>query len=190
METNFNLNYIKCPECDNTLDLSYAYKTCPNPLCGFQFEGLNDWLDKDDGTLQKAFIEAYKAKNERITKLLITAVRYNMAKYLAHFITCDWGAHYNTLFNDFIIKHLNDLNALKIVLRSDIIEPGNSITSTNGYKMFWELYGRLITIPDKPVQSFLRLEFPAYYKQYYQQIQDKFKENQAPNCNDNQSKLI
>lgn len=186
----FKLEYIKCPSCKNILDLSFVNKTCPNPLCGFNFEGLEDYLDKDDGWLHKALVKAYKSKNECEVKLLATAVRYNIGNYLSHFISCSWGAHYHTIFKDFIILYLDDLNALKSALKSDVIKPGNSIISKKGYKMFWGLYKWLMRVHSPQIRSFLQKEFPDFDKRHYKERIEKFRKPETTPKNDNQVRLI
>lgn len=169
MEKNFTPNYIKCPECKNVLNMSFTNKSCPNPLCGFNFSGLEPYLDKNDNELRKDLLDKRKDKNSKEYKLIITAIKHNMGEYLAHFIECSWGAHYNTLYKDFILVFLDDLNILKNILKSDIIKNNKNInTSKNGYKIYWELYCRLIKIPSNPdIRNFLRTEFPALYRKYY-----------------------
>ena len=191
-DKQFKLEYIKCPSCKNILDLSFVNKSCPNPLCGFSFEGLEDYLDKDDGWLHKALVKAYKGKNECEVKLLATAVRYNIANYLDHFVSCNWGSHYTTLFKDFIILYLDDLNALKLVLSSDTIKigKGDAIASKNGYKMFWELYKWLMRVHSPQIRDFLRTEFPDYYKKYYKEQHEKIMRQKITAKNEDQARLI
>jgi hypothetical protein len=179
MNDNFKLNYIKCPDCKNILDLSFIDKACPNPICGFNFDGLAAFLDKDEDKLHKAIVSAYKGDDERKTKLLTTAIRLNIASYLSHFISCGWNAHYQTLFKDFIVLYLDDLNAVKMVLSSDVIRPDkdNIVISKTGHRMFWELYKYLMRIHSPEIRDFLRLEFPTFYRKWYKEI---FKKNRQP----------
>lgn len=191
-DKRYNLEYIKCPACQNILDLLFVNKTCPNPLCAFNFEGLADYLDKDDGWLHNALIKAYKGKDEREIKLLATAIRYNIANYLDHFISCNWGSHYTTLFKNFIILYLDDLNALKLVLSSDTIKlgKGDAIVSKNGYKMFWNLYDWLMRVHSPQIRSFLQKEFPDFDKRHYKERIEKFRKPKTVPKNDNQARLI
>jgi|GEM_PF-3369651 len=192
MENNLYLNYIKCPGCKNILGLSYTTKSCPNPLCGFNFEGLEDLLYKDDYFLHKAIIKAYKCDGEREIKLLATAVRFNIANYLSHFISCNWSTHYQALYKDFIILYLNDLNALKIVLSSDTVklDKNKAYASKNGYKMFWELYQYLMRVHSPEIRDFLRLEFPAFYRKLSIIEHEKYKQSRNINKKEGQSALI
>ena len=168
MDKNFDPNYIKCPDCKNILDLSFTNKVCPNPLCGFDFAGLNVYLKKNDDELRKILLKVYKARESREYKLVITAIKYSMGNYLAHFIECTWGAHYNTLYKNFIITYLDDLNILKKVLKSNVIkESENVIISKNGYKMFWELYCRLKKIHHADFRNFFISEFPKFHRKHY-----------------------
>lgn len=168
-ENNFKINYIKCPECKNILDLSFINKSCPNPLCGFNFDGLEQYLNKNDDELRKILIKAREEENDKEYKLVVTAIKHNMAQYLAHFIECTWGAHYNTLFNSFILTFLDDLNILKIVLKSSVIRDEENVTiSKNGYKMYWELYCRLKNVAfTAEISNFLKTEFPNFHRRHY-----------------------
>lgn len=191
MTNDFCLNYIKCPGCKNTLGLSFVDKTCPNPLCGFNFNGLSDLLDKNDAELHKALIVSYKGDDERQIKLLATAVRFHIGSYLSHFVACQWGTHYQTLFKDFIILYLDDLNALQLVLSSDVIklDKGNVVVSKNNYKMFPELYDWLMRVHSPAIRNFLRLEFPGLYKEYYKKWLSKYKKERPP-IKTNQPSLV
>lgn len=187
----FYPNYIKCPDCNNILDLSFIDKSCPNPLCGFNFDGLNDYLNKNDEELRKIYLTVYKNRESREYKLVITAIKYNMGNYLAHYIECSSGAHYNTLYKDFILNFLDDLNILKIVLKSDVIkEKDNVIVSKNAYKIFWDLFKKLMNINCPEIRKFLRLEFPALYKKYYKERHEKFMIHKVIMKSEKQSKLI
>jgi hypothetical protein len=177
MKNDFRPNYIKCPGCKNILGLSFKGKTCPNPLCGFDFAGLTPLLAQSEAELHKALTEAYRGKDERKIKLLATAVRYNIGNCLAHFVSCHWNAHYQTLFKDFILLYLDDLNALKAVLSSGTIRPdkANTIVSKGGYKMFPELYAWLMRVHYPEIRDFLRREFPGLYREWYKKIHKKLK---------------
>jgi hypothetical protein len=176
MEKTFTPNYIKCPDCGNILELSFKDKACPNPLCGFKFEGLDAYLDKSDNELRKLLLGAYKAKESQEYKLVITAIKHNIGNYLAHFVECDWGAHYNTLFDDFILNFFDDLNILKTVLKSEVIkEKENVVISKNGYKMFWELYCCLKKVNNGDIRNFLIKEFPGLHRRHYKEWFEKYK---------------
>ncbi len=172
MDKNFTIikiDYIKCPECKNILDMSFVNKSCPNPLCGFNFDGLEPYLNKNDDELRKLLVQERKDKNDKEYKLIVTAIKHNIGTYLAHFIECTWKAHYETLYSSFLLNFLDDLNVLKIVLKSDVIkEEGDAITSKNGYKMYWELYCRLKKLPHNPdISNFLKTEFPDLHRKHY-----------------------
>jgi hypothetical protein len=172
---NFQPNYIKCPQCKNILDLSFTAKSCSNPLCGFNFDGLDALLNKNDDELRKALLSHYKDREGRVYKLITTAIRYNSGNYLAHFIECNSGAHYNTLFNDFIRHFFDDLNILKAVLKSDVIKQrDNVIISKGGYKMFWELYDRLKKLNSVEIRNFLISEFPDFHRRHYNDYFQKY----------------
>lgn len=160
MNNKYKSNYIKCPDCSNILDLSYMAKKCPNPLCGFNFKGLEAYLDQNDDKLYRELRGLNPS--DRKYKLIITAIKFNMYDYLIHFIDCNSGAHYNTLFKYFIKDNLEDINILKKVLSSEYIknEKKNTIKSKNGYKIYSSLFKYLIKVKDKDTRIFLKKEFP------------------------------
>ena len=151
--------------------MSFVDKTCPNPLCGFNFAGLEPYLTKNDDELRKILINERKDKTTKEYKLAVTAIKYNIGEYLAHFIECTWAAHYETLYSSFLLAFLDDLNLLKIVLESDVIkEDSNATISKNGYKMYWELYCRLAKGTFNPeILNFLKTEFPNFHRRHYQE---------------------
>jgi hypothetical protein len=171
MDINSSSNYIKCPECKNVLDMSFITKSCPNPLCKFNFEGLEVYLNKNDYELRKALLIESKDKTSKEHKLIITAIKHNMEEYLKHFIECKIGHHYNTLYKDFILIFLDDVNILKNVLKSDSMKnKENTVISKNGYKIYWDLYCHLIKIPsNQSIRFFLKTEFTDFYHQYYKE---------------------
>ncbi len=164
----FKPDYLKCPNCKNVLDMSFLEKSCPSPLCGFDFNGLAAYLEKSEEELRKIIVNTHKDREGREYKLAITAVKYHSGNYLAHFIECGSGAHYNTLFNDLLLNFFDDLNLLKAVLKSDVIKPkDNVVVSKGGYKMFWELYDRLKKLNTVEIRNFLIEEFPDFHRQHY-----------------------
>lgn len=171
-KNDFKPNYIKCPDCNNILDLSFSNKSCPNPLCGFNFTGLEAFLDKSEQELHKDILNEYRAPEGLKYKLVITTIKHNIGEYLSHFIECSYSPHYNTIYNDFLLNYLDDLNILKNVLKSDAIREKNGvIISKNGYKMFWELYCRLKTAEKtSELRNFLILEFPEFHRKYYKEL--------------------
>lgn len=191
MDNKFRLNYIKCPDCKNVLNMTFVTGYCPNPLCGFNFDGLEALLHKDDYSLHKAIIKTHKDNNRHEIKLLATAARANMTNYLSHYISCDWGAHYQNVFKDFLVPYLDDLNVVKSVLKSDTIQidKNNVVISKNGYKMFWELYEHLMKVRDRDIRDFLRFEFPLFSRKYLKLLHDKLKKNNILPRN-NQAKLV
>ncbi len=186
MTKDFSPNYIRCPECKNVLNLSFADGKCPNPLCGFNFDGLRPFLDQDDDSLRRELKNAHKENDKHKRKILITAIRFNIGNYFSHFITCTWDSHYNTLFKDFITRYLDDLNILKDVLKSDVIDPdkGETEVSKNGYKMFWELYKYLMKLPYPDIKIFLNTEFPKFRRKYRREQKERHHQNS------NQKRLI
>ena len=174
-KNNFKLNYIKCPNCKNILDLTFVARGCPNPLCQFSFKGLEALLVKNNSELHKAILSAYKGNDERKIKLLATAVRNYIAVYLANFIQYAWGSQMQRLFKNFIILYLDDLNALQIVLKSKVIKPDkdNTVISKNNYKIFPELYNYLMRVHSTEIRNFLRLEFPKLYRDWYKKMHER-----------------
>ncbi len=175
MSQRYRPSYIKCPDCNNVLDLLFISKSCPNPLCDFNFNGLEQFLHEDEGKLRDLLQSNAMSRDSREYKLIRTAVKFNMFSYLTHFIECSWGAHYQTLFKEFIIRNLDDLNTLKEVLRSCYIreDKQNTTTSKNGYKMFWSLYCYLMKVYNMEIIGFLQKEFPDMHRKHYRLLHQK-----------------
>lgn len=191
-DDRFKLNYIKCPSCGNILNMSFVNVACPNPLCGFNFAGLQPLLDIDETSLHKELLRAYSDKNEARTNLLATAIRFNICQYLSHFVVCNWGSHYNTLFKDFIILYLDDLNVVKMVLSSDVIKTNkdNIVISKNGYRVFWSLYEYLMKVHNQPIRDFLRFEFPLLYRKNLKNIHEKLMKEKNILTDENKARLL
>lgn len=168
MFNKYEPTYIVCPDCHNILDSSFTAKQCPNPLCGFNFKGLEGYINQSDKILHKELKRQSEAPKGRKYKLIITAIRFNMYTYVAHFIECSSGAHYNTIFKYFIREYLDDINILKAILSSKYIKDAknNTTTSKNGYKIYNELYRYLMKIKNKEIKHFLKTEFPILHIKY------------------------
>jgi hypothetical protein len=158
----FSLNYIVCPSCQNILDLSHIRKRCPNPNCSIQFWGMHKYFWKDDNELHKIIKESSLEPECREFMLITVAIKNNIGTYISHFIECNWGAHCNTLFKEFIKPYLDDLEPLKMVLSSSIIDENNKnvVISKNGYKIYKDLYKYLLQVESIKIKKFLKQEFP------------------------------
>ena len=187
-----SLKYIVCPICGNILDLSHMRKKCPNPNCHFGFGRTLKYFGKDSTEIHKALKQNDIETNSDEYKCLEVAIRNNMASYLKHFIECNWGAHHNTLFKKLIEPYLDDIEPLKTILSSNIINEKkcNVTVSKNGYKMFWDLYRCLAKVRSGNVRHFLVLEFPEYNKKLYKILHDQNKQAELIARNSNQPKLF
>lgn len=192
IKDNFQLNYIKCPECKNILDLSFIDKICPNPLCGFDFDGLRAILDNGE---KKPFLEPTKEQEWKWLKLLQTAFKHNMGNHLATLAAYNNRADYYKLYPRSVIRELDDLEALKTVLLSDVIKLDKKgvIKSRFHYRMFYDFYEYLMSVNYQEIRNFLRLTFPDFYKTYYKERKERhenFMQQGSVVKKDNQSRLI
>lgn len=97
------------------------------------------------------------ADGEDAAVLLIKA---SMEGILRHYISCNWGACYNTKFKELVQPYLDDVELLDSVLRSDTIEDrDNVIRGKSGAKIFPALLEKLLDCKSQRIRDFLRNEF-------------------------------
>jgi hypothetical protein len=156
--------YIKCPECRNCLGLDFIGIQCPNPLCGFNFDGLQGFIDEGKDRLLEMAKERKFSVESTDYKLLGLALRYYMYDYLVDYVKCTWGAHYQTIYKQIIHRYLDDPEIVKKLLLSDVIKSKNIKESKSGCKIFWELYKSLYGVQSSEVKVFLVKEFPVFYR--------------------------
>ena len=92
-------------------------------------------------------------KSKFLEKHLSMFIEYN--SYMVH--------HFSILY-----WHLDDVDVLNSVLSSSVIaeEKGNTIKSSNGEKMFYELYKYLRLLKSNDVRVWLASSFPSYESTY------------------------
>ena len=92
------------------------------------------------------------SKNDTLIKL----VKDNMEEYLRHFIDCYWGTCYNTLYRSVIKPHLDDVQIVENVLKSDLIElRENTLISKDGVKLYYDLYLHLYNVKSNKVREYV-----------------------------------
>ena len=97
-----------------------------------------------------------KTKEER--EIVINEIKSQMVNILKHFIECDKGWHYNTMFKSLIKPHLDNPLVLDFVLKSDAIK-GNEIIGSSGTKIYPELIDSLNKVNDIKIKEYLKQEF-------------------------------
>ena len=103
---------------------------------------------------------------------LIGLVKKHMEEYLQHFIECDYRPCYWIIYKSILIPHLDDVNVVKKVLKSDAIilkdsphseytvhveplEIRESPAPTECMKLYPELYYHLKDVESKEVKLFI-----------------------------------
>ena len=94
-----------------------------------------------------------KCKLKFLENHLRMFIEYN--SYLVH--------HFSILY-----WHLDDIQVLNSVLRSSVIdeEKGNTIKSSNGEKIYYELYQYLRLMKSNDIRLWLASTFPCYESSY------------------------
>lgn len=83
-----------------------------------------------------------------------------MHSILEHFIQCNRGYHYNSIFDNFIKSEFDSVEVLDCVLRSSIIKnKSNVITGQTGAKIYPELFNKLLSIDSVEIKNYLSNEF-------------------------------
>jgi hypothetical protein len=106
-------------------------------------------------------LNSLSTKSDSEREEILAEINVQMIDILIHFIQCDWGSHYNTLFEMLIKPYLTDPNTLDFVLRSEIINEakGNIMRGNTGAKIFFELYYYLYNVNSKEIKNYLQKEF-------------------------------
>jgi ssDNA-binding Zn-finger/Zn-ribbon topoisomerase 1 len=132
------------PECKQTLEYS-------PPENRFDFS--NDDFTSILRTLdQKESFDKEEIENE---------IKVQMIQILEHFISCTWGAHYNTLFDLIIKPYLTNPSILDYVLKGECVKEnrGNVIRGKTGAKIYPELLYYLKKVESDKIQNYLDIEF-------------------------------
>ena len=89
----------------------------------------------------------------------INSLKISMLPLLTHFLSCEWGACYNTMFDKAIKPYFDDIEILKFFLKQDIIFKSGTYKNRNGYFMYDELGRYLSRIKNSGVKYFVENEF-------------------------------
>ena len=178
-----------CPKCDkiDRLDLSmrrqgipcstYHYN-CRALHCNFSLNtGLateHEFKVRKDGVIDSEDPIHWKCKTCEprypylSCKDCINGVKVVMLDVLSEFIECTWGAHFMSVFQNYLKPHLNDLEIFKFFLKSSTVIV-DQYNNKNGYKMYDDFYSILTGggfavcdssgIRDSAIKEFLNLEF-------------------------------
>lgn len=94
-----------------------------------------------------------KSKSKFLENHLRMFIEYN--SYMVH--------HFSILY-----WHLDDIDVLNSVLRSSVIDEGkgNTIKSSNGEKIYYELYQYLRLMKSNDIRVWLASTFPSYESRY------------------------
>ena len=93
------------------------------------------------------------SKHEKLPALF----KKHMEGYLTHYIECSYRPCYHTIYTEIIAPHLDDVNVLKKVLKSDVIDEsnGNVWKDADGHKMYSELFAYLSLVENSEIKDFL-----------------------------------
>ena len=87
-------------------------------------------------------------------------VKANMEQILLHYISCTWGACYNTKFKELIQPYFDDPILLDKILKSDAIrDRPNVFAGKNGSKIFDLLLFKLKRCNSEKIRNYLLCEF-------------------------------
>ena len=110
-----------------------------------------------EGDHQRFIRELRETKGDEFT---IQFIRDNMESIILHYITCTWGACYNTKFKELIQPYFNDAALLDKILRTEVIkDKGNLTIGKTGAKIYKDLYLKLLKCDNNSIKQYLRAEF-------------------------------
>ena len=176
----FTQEKYNCPKCYSIDFLrliqneksEYIYE-CINDFCDFN---LNTYITTSHKflSLEVSFGgQLWEGNNDRCnnnfnshvnTECLecINSLKISMLPFLTHFLSCTWGACYNTMFSNVINPYFDDIEILKFFLKQDRFFKPATFRNKNGYFMYSELGSYLKRINCSQLQDFLRTEFGFY----------------------------
>ena len=94
---------------------------------------------------------------------VVLAIKAQMGSILRHCIECDWGACYNTKFDELVSPYLDDVNLLDEILKSEIIrETSDVIIGRTGARIFPEFIRKLSKCRNPGIRDYLSTEFAIY----------------------------
>lgn len=92
----------------------------------------------------------------------VPAAKVFAAQVLYHFIECTWGGCYNSIYQRFLVPHLDSPSAVDYVLRSDVVRlTPDAMVGANGARIYPELLFRLRGVASQQIKEYLRETFPA-----------------------------
>ncbi len=106
----------------------------------------------------KSIIDNLKNMSDEEQEKIINEIKSQMVNILKHFIECDKGWHYNTLFKSLIKPYLDNPLVLDFVLKSDVIK-ATKIKGITGAKIYPELQEKLIKVDSPNIKNYLKNEF-------------------------------
>lgn len=106
-------------------------------------------------------LKSFETIPQRKREEIEIEIKVQMIEILKHYIECDWGAHYNTIFQRIIKVYLEDPFVLDYVLRSDVIR-NVGIVGKTGAKIFPTLMFYLQQVNSSNIQNYLEVEFEYY----------------------------
>ena len=106
----------------------------------------------------KPIIDSLTNKTIAERETVISEIKSQMVNILKHFIECDKGWHYNTLFKSLLKPYLDNPLVLDFVLKSKAIR-GNEINGNSGAKIYPELLRRLEQVDSPKIKNYLKTEF-------------------------------
>ena len=110
-----------------------------------------------EGDHQKFISQFRETKGDEFA---IQFIHDNMESIILHYISCTWGACYNTKFKELIQPYFNDAALLDKILRTEVIkDKGNLIIGKTGAKIYKNLYWELLKCDDDSIKQYLRTEF-------------------------------
>lgn len=79
---------------------------------------------------------------------------------LEHYIQCNRGYHYNSIFEKIIKPYFDSIEVLESVLKSSMIKnKQNIIIGQTGAKIFPELLNKLLLVESENIKFYLKNEF-------------------------------
>ncbi|TXE06107.1 hypothetical protein FUA26_14090 [Seonamhaeicola algicola] len=104
-------------------------------------------------------INSLDSKSIKEREVIVNEIKYQMEHILRHFIRCNWGTHYNTVFKSLIKPYLDNPQTLEVVLKSEMIKDKNTVVGRTGVKIFPKLMNYLKRVDSPNIQEYLKQEF-------------------------------
>ena len=139
--------------CSNYPECKYS-KVYDIPINRIEFS-------KDDFS---PILNSINNKSSQEREAILAEITVQMIEILEHYISCSWGAHFNTMFEKLIKPYLADPSTLDYVLRGNSINEnkGNIIIGKTGARIFPELLEYLMKVNNEEIRQYLKNEFHNY----------------------------